>query len=163
VGIDKLIDKADIQKGIQKFIPVQLKYESLDFSFEDSEYPKIIGKKFQFVLVEDTPAYIPFVANDGKDIRKNAIYIRRGTATEEANYEELQEIFNRRLETGYSSQREFNLEKHLGELECLYRHIPRFDFDTLPSLASMMDPFNVFVKQEIKEKKEIIQAIILRK
>jgi predicted HTH transcriptional regulator len=127
VGVDMLRDKADIYKGIQKFISGQLKHEILDFSYDASEYPKMVGKKFQVLIVEDTPRYIPFVAmSDGDGIRKNAIYVRHGTSSEEANYEELQDMFNRRIETEYSSKYEFDLSKHLSELNILYRNIPRF-------------------------------------
>ncbi len=124
VGLASFMDKADIQKSVKKYLPVQLKYEIFDFAYEDSEYPKLIGKKFQVLMVEDKPQYIPFIARcDGDGIRENALYVRRGTNTEEANYEELQEILNHRIETGYSSRGEFDLNRHLSELNSLYRHI----------------------------------------
>lgn len=173
VGIDELLDKADIQKGVQKFLPPQLQYEVLDFSYDDSEYPRIIGKKFQVLLVEDSPEYIPFIAKaDGDGIRKNAIYVRRGTSTEEANYEELQQILNRRLETGYSSQGELDLNKHLGELKVLYNYISRYrsvftDMILFPLHTTNPrypeEDFEDFVKRMIEEKKKTIQSMALRK
>lgn len=124
VGLATLADKADIHKGVKRFIPEQLIYEVLDFPFAESEYPTIKGKKFQVVIVEDTPKYIPFVAMaDGEGICNAAIYTRRGTSTEEATYHELQEMFNRRLETEYSSHQELALEEHLATLKSLYEQI----------------------------------------
>jgi hypothetical protein len=171
VGVDTLRDKADIHKGIQRFISGQLKYETLDFSYDASEYPKMVGKKFQVLLVEDTPRYIPFIAmSDGDDIRKNAIYVRHGTISEEANYEELQEIFNRRIETDYSSQNEFDLEKHLSELRVLYKSIPHLyePFDYMTEMVQRsFNPFypkedyQTFLQRMINQKKKIIERIVL--
>ncbi|HLF85913.1 MAG TPA: RNA-binding domain-containing protein, partial [Nitrospiria bacterium] len=174
VGIDQLRDKADVQKGIQKCIPAQLKYEVLDFTYEASEYPKIVGKKFQVVLIEDHPQYIPFVSmSDGDGIRASAVYVRRGTSTEEVNYEELQKMINRRIEKGYSSQGEFDLEKHLAELSVIYSRIPRFHNpfqDTLEILRGWSKnpqfpegDYEAFVKGLIDEKKKIIERITLRR
>jgi hypothetical protein len=144
---------------------------ALDFPYEQSEYTKLIGKKFQVLIVEDTPAYIPFIAaSDGDNIRRNAIYARRGTSSEEANYEELQEMLNRRLETGYSSRNEFDLEKHLTELRVLYTHIPRF-YNPMDEMVEMIrggsrnprypkEDYETFVKRLIEEKKKIIEKTV---
>jgi hypothetical protein len=176
-GLSAIGDKAEVQKSIQKFIPSQLKYELLDFAYDDSEYPKLIGKKFQVLIVEDSAEYIPFISrSNGDGIRENAIYIRRGTSSEEVNYEELQEIINRRIETGFSTRGEFDLKKHLSELNSLYEHIqPSVDpysgdeyFATLP-LHFVENPyypkesFESFVKKLIIEKKLLIRHILLGK
>jgi predicted HTH transcriptional regulator len=181
VGLDNFIDKTDIHKGIQKFIPTQLKYEVLNFSYENSEYPKIIGRKFQVLIVEDSPEYIPFVAkSNGDGIRKNAIYIRDGASSEEINYEKLQQIINRRLETEHSSQSEFDLDKHIAELKVLYNYIPRhivfYDPDYHGYIPEMYEPqapkadnpkypkedFHDFIKHLIEDKKNIIKRILIR-
>jgi hypothetical protein len=60
---------------------------------------------------------------DGAHLRGNAIYTRRGVATEEANHDELQRIISRRLETGYSSRRELDLRTHLEQLRVLYEQV----------------------------------------
>lgn len=125
-GLDTLVDKADFTNGVKKFLPGSLlsKIHMLDFAFEAAEYPKLVGKKFQVVLVEHDPKHLPFVAASGGDgIRNNAIYIRRGASTEEANYEELQSVINKRIETGHSSSKEITLYMHLGQLESLMRSL----------------------------------------
>jgi predicted HTH transcriptional regulator len=155
VGIEKLTDKADIGKGIQKFLPSLLKYEVVDFSYDASEYQKIVGKKFQVIFVDDSPRHIPFVAEaDGAKIRKHAIYARSGTNTEEANYEQLQEMFNRRLETAHSSRSELDLQKHLDELMVLYKYETDYRY-SVPS-------FSLFVKELIQIKKDVIHRKILQ-
>lgn len=122
-GVENLKDKAEIFKGIQKFLPSFLvdKVELADFVYEASEYPKIVGKKFQVIFVATDSKHLPFTSMvEGDGIQKNRIYVRRGTSTEEADYQELQNILNKRLETGYSSRNEIDLRTHLEELEMLY-------------------------------------------
>jgi len=175
VGVGKPIDKADIHKGIQKFIPTKLIYEVLTLGYEAAEYPRLVGKAFQVMFVENSPQYIPFVAQAGSEheIRRNAIYVRRGTATEEANYEELQEMFNRRLETGHSSTRELSLGTHLADLEFLYKLVPRYQTfgdlvdawrpDSLVNPEYPEESFGGFVARMIREKKATIQDIVRQK
>lgn len=130
VGLAKLTDKADISKSLSSLLPSRLKYGVLDFTFEASEYPALIGKRFQVVIVEDDPDSIPFVSQgDGGDgIRKNAIYARKGTASEEADDSQLQQIINRRLATGHSTASEMAICRHLDELAALYSHAPTPSF-----------------------------------
>jgi predicted HTH transcriptional regulator len=170
-GLPKIADKADIQRNVQKYIPSQLQYNVLDFAYEASEYPTLIGKKFQVLLIEDDPRYIPFIAEaEGQLIRKAAIYVRRGTSTEEADYKEVQEILNRRLETSYSSQSELTLEQHISELRLLYQQISitrQFSFISMLSNpfeernpTYPKEDFESFIARMIKLKKQIIQAMI---
>jgi hypothetical protein len=126
IGLEKMVNKAEVMKGVQNFIPSKLKFEIYDFAYEESEYPKIKGKKFQILLIEDDPKCIPFISlADGEGIRKNAIYIRRKAETIEADYEGLQEVINKRVETTYSSRGENELEKQLELLKVLYKFIPK--------------------------------------
>lgn len=109
-----------------------LTVQILDFTYEESEYPKLKGKSFQVLLVEDDPAHLPFVAiKDGPDVHCNKIYTRRATATVEANHDELQRIINRRLETGYSSGRELDLRTHLEQLQVLYEQLSPYSVKSI--------------------------------
>lgn len=161
VGLTAFRDKADVQKGIQKFLPAQLEYQVVDFGpYEASEYPAIEGKKFQVVFVLDHPEHIPFVAEaNGDGIRKAAIYVRRGTITEKATYDELQNVLNRRLATGYSSQREIDVERHLAELRVLYRRVG--GILALAEFASPFDGFTAFVVRMIEIKEGLIRDLLL--
>lgn len=128
-GLETLTDKSDIIRGIENYLPHTLleSIDILDYSFEAAEYPAIVGKKFQVVFVPDDPRHLPFVTKrDGEGIREAAIYVRRGTLTEEANYEELQGVLNRRIETGYSSQGEIDLGTHIEQLKRLYGQLARY-------------------------------------
>jgi len=117
-GIEKFEDKSNIQAGIKKYIPPQVlgEIDGLNFSFDEVEYYKIRGKKFQAVLIKIEPENLPLIARSEylKEIRNNAIYVRRGTSSEEAIYEELQG-----LSTGHSTQSNLNMWTHLQQLKAL--------------------------------------------
>jgi predicted HTH transcriptional regulator len=171
VGLEKIVDKAEVMKGVQNFILDKLKFEILDFAYEESEYPKIKGKKFQILLIEDNPKCIPFISlADGEGIRKNAIYIRRKAETIEADYEGLQEVINRRVETTYSSKSENEFEKQLTLLKVLYQLIPKrismFEISSFPYSFTVENPnypeetFEGFIKKLIElQKKRILNFL----
>ena len=182
IGLDGLSDKTEIQKGIEKFVPIQLEYDILDFSYQDSEYKTIKGRKYQVLIVEDSPKHLPFLAMaDGEGIRKNAIYYRHATNTEEINYDELQYLLNRRIETEFSTKPEFDLQKHLDQLKVLYRNISsmikyyhyeeteediyeqefrNYSIGGNPNYPR--ESFEEFVKKLIIEKKKVISLLTIK-
>lgn len=126
VGLLDIKDDTAFRNGVKKFLPHELldKVLLLPFSYKDSEYPILIGKKFQICIIEDDPTKLPYVSlADGKNISSNTVYIRRGASSEKATHIELQECINRRLDTGYSSQKELDLQTHLEQLKVLYKHV----------------------------------------
>lgn len=131
-GIKILQDKTDIEKSIAKFLPQYLSYEILDFTYTASEYAKIIGKNFQVIIVEDKIEYLPFVSKSESDgIKKDTIYIRRNTNCEPVNYEELQKILNRRIESGYSTSSQLSLAEHCEQLKLLFMQIEKGTMKTV--------------------------------
>lgn len=151
VGLENLTDKAKITSGVEKFLPKPLldQIEIGDFPFKSKDYPDLLGKNFQVIFVKFDPEFIPFISlkGSGQEIRKAAIYIRRGTRSEEANYEELRDLLNRRLAVGSATQAAQDLKEHLKELEILYKEIPKIlrgptPFNALTQLAENMG--NVF-------------------
>jgi len=162
VGINKIIDKEEITKGIKAYLPDDIIYDILDFSYKDSEYPEIKGKKFQVLLVEYEPIYIPFLAKKaGEGIKDNAVYVRRGTTSDEATHEELQKIINERLETGYSSKHILDLSEHLGQLKTLYREKGSSRATLASKFLNLVEgdtfqDYQTFLSQLIKMKKKAI-------
>ncbi|EGA88438.1 putative transcriptional regulator [Planococcus donghaensis MPA1U2] len=129
VGVKEFKKKEDVYKEIDKFLPKNLINVSriLDFQFTETEYASIKNKKFQVLLVPDLPKLIPFVSpRDGEGIKRDRIYTRRGTQTIEASYDDIQKIINRRIDTGYSSTSELDLEAHLMQLKLLYNSIEQY-------------------------------------
>ena len=119
-GLNALKDKVDLIPPVKAYVPKSLDVQVLDFHFDASEYAALVGKVFQVLLVESNAKELPYLASkDGEGIRANAIYVRSGTASAEANQTELHGVLNRRIESGYSNQSELDLQKHLAQLRTL--------------------------------------------
>ena len=127
-GLTTIEDKTKVINGLKNYIPPALldDVDIVHFPYDATEYPKLSGKKFQVVFIDEDKKHLPFVSlRAGSSIRANTIYVRRGAATEEANYDELQKMINTRLETGYSSTIELDLQSHLQQLKVLFQQIDR--------------------------------------
>lgn len=170
-GLVKLEDKADIDNSIRKFLPQTLmeNLSILDFSYPASEYPKLVGKTFQILIVSDNPAHLPVLSLvDGNDIRATTIYVRRHAATTEANHEEFQGVINRRIESGHSTRQEVSLEKHLQDLKTLYSHLERHRLlNPIESIFGMagvamrpMETHGMFLTRMLEEKKKYIAKLL---
>jgi len=121
-GLAELIDKVEIVKIVNKYAPSSLNYDVIDFTFEESEYSAIKGKKFQVVIVEHSEKNLPLLAlKSGTDIKGNIAYVREGTESIEANHEQLEHLINIRIESGYSSSHTLDLREHLDQLKVLYQ------------------------------------------
>jgi len=164
-GLISLADKSSIAMQLQKFLPKPLKYFVLDFHYKSSDYGDLVGKSFQVLLIEDEPKELPFLSlSDGIDVRKNAIYVRFGTNSREADHDELQSIINRRVETGHSSQGRLTLKKHLEQLRALDESRQGNDSwlsEVLRQTASMADDkessdFKEFLESAYEAKKALI-------
>ncbi len=170
VGLSAMEDKADIQNKLRKFLPSSLMEQlaTHDFVFESSEYEKIKGKKFQVLLIDYNPEYIPYVAvKNSTDLRDTAIYVRRDGQTVEANYDELQKVLNSRIATRHSTKEELDLKQHLEQLKALYSELPRSSL-FVPSASAIFGRTQVhegvsygeFVEELIADKKRVLKNTI---
>lgn len=125
-GIDKLKDTADLRKEVKSYLPPSLRYNIKDFSYDNSEYEAMKGKKFQILIVEDNPLELPFVCcKDGEKIKDGDIYIRKGTESEKANNFEISEMIKRKIKETKIPRNNMNmtLDKHLEQLKVLYAEL----------------------------------------
>ena len=158
-GLPEIIDKAVISNGIKNFLSSHLKYEIYDFSYTTSEYEALKDKKFQMLVVEDTPEYIPFLSKkESGSLKQNMIYIRRGTSCEIANEEELQIIFNRRMNYLHPLSGEpLQLEEHLKQLKILYEKIEKNHIYYKNGLSEGMTSFLSSVANLITKGEKIVE------
>lgn len=153
-GLSSIRDKADISNDIKNFISSDLKYEVYDFSYTTSEYEALIGKHFQMLVVEDIPEHIPFLSKkESGSLKRNMIYVRRGTSCEIANEEELRNILNRRMNYLHPLNGEpLKLDEHLKQLKLLYEKIDKnnvyFKNGLAESLSSTIDFISSVTKGE---------------
>ncbi|MEN4016861.1 MAG: ATP-binding protein [Methanobacterium sp.] len=185
VGIDPLKDKTNIKSKLANYLPSDLKYEILDFVYgNDVEWDKIKNKKFQVLIVEDTPEYLPFISLKSYDtvLYKNKIYYRGKTNTEEATHEEVKKILNRRLDTNVSTTAEDEFKEHIQQLKVLYSFVDEYYmspsvFEIVSTLSSKVRNISLGIMKEknpnypeedfedviikmIERKKKIIENLI---
>ena len=177
-GLAEPRDKADVFRDLAKYVPAPLVEELsvATFAYAASDYPKLKGKTFQVLFISDYAGRIPFIAiSDGRNIRKAAVYVRKGTESIEADYDGLQRLINRRLETGLSSSAELDLREHLAQLRILYQQLSHtretgtdFRVDFMSAVRSVIgfervsnpdyptEGLDEFVAKAIKLKKQTI-------
>lgn len=157
VGIKKLIDKEKINKGLKKYLPNSVIWEVYDFVYKEDKYPKLQGRKFQVLIVEYDPKQIPILClKSGDDIKSNVLYIRNGTSTTEANHNDVQQIINKRLDTGYSSKNNVILYEHLEQLKTLYKQKENSRF----LIPIVKKDYYDFLSKLIKQKRDMIDKLI---
>lgn len=175
VGLPTLQDKADFRNLVKTYLPSPLlnNLSLEDFCYEESEYPKLKGKKFQVVFIVSDASHLPYVCTrDGEAIRQAAIYVRRQGLTEEAGHDDLQQLINARIATRYSTDREITLKNHLEELKLLYSQIQSSHSDlnintifntfllTSPNPNYPSEGYERFVARMIKRKKRRIEEVL---
>jgi predicted HTH transcriptional regulator len=174
-GLASLKEKTEVKKSVQSYLPEKINWDIHNFEYNESEYNSIKGKKFQVLIVEDTPHFLPFLSlRDGTELKKNRIYYRGKTNTEEATYEQVQEIISRRIDTSFSTTKAMQFRDHLNQLKELYEMTPEnyLSYPWLTNLHGMFgmramrnplhpeEGFDEFISKMIKIKKEIIQKLI---
>lgn len=165
IGMPNFKDKANVDNEVNKYLPEEIKYIVLDFSYKESEYESIKGKKFQVLLVEYNPSNLPFMSRKaGSDLKNNTVYVRKGTKSEEANHNELQKIINERIETGYSSSHILELGEHLEQLKVLHRkkYSHKSTFSPLSSFSrffegDILEKYEGFLSELIDKKENVIR------
>ena len=126
LGLDSLKDTADISNSISRLVSSSLDYEVFNFVFDSDVYGKFENKKFQIMVIHDTPERLPFVSlGQSEKIEKDVIYVRRGTKSEKATSEEINRIIERKITTIYSENTDMSLDQHLEQLKKLYSELPQ--------------------------------------
>lgn len=137
-GMKDIWDEANFGNKIEKYIPnsAQDLYVLETFSYSDEVHDETISDKtFQVLFIDDAAERSPLVsAANGSSIEEGGIYIRRNTKSLTANYDEVQELLSRRLESGLEKSTA-ELHEELRELKTLYDEIDK-TITTMPNLFS---------------------------
>ncbi len=124
-----------------------------------------------FVPVPNDEQNIPFMPIvEGIGFKRSSIFVRSMASSEEADYEQLQTLINRKIATGRSTQPVIDLAKHLADLKALYSHVDRFkpmQTDLLVSLYGKSpnpnyptESLDAFIKRAIEIKKRPILTML---
>ena len=126
VGLETIKDTADVNNSISKLVSPSLDFEILNFTYDSSTYGEYENKKFQIIVIHDTPERLPFVSLGASDkIEKDIIYVRRGTESVKATSEDINRIIERKISTIYSNDTNLSLDEHLSQLKRLYSELPK--------------------------------------
>ena len=168
-GLEKLQDRADLNKKLRKFVPEQLNYELFNFSYDKAE-PSLEGKNFQVIMVEYSEKILPLLAlKEGSGIQSNVAYVRNGTESIPANREQLEQLINARIDTEYSSTPPLELTHHLEPLKTLCEYVDKLEYEDLLDSDSFMreimefagdNDYRDFLYEIISSKKQVIRKII---
>lgn len=125
--LKNILDPADFTKKISKYFPKSVlnNIQLRDFFYGNDVYGSLKGKKFQVIFISVQDEDLPIICESGgSSVKKGSIYIRRGTSTEEINYDELQEIIKRKVIAQASKIDNNTLKDELQQLKILYDAIP---------------------------------------
>jgi predicted HTH transcriptional regulator len=145
------LDKADVDNKLDKYLPNWLKYRTEDFIFDRNEIEPFQGKKFQVLIIEYDPKYVPYTSIISRgELRYGAIYVRQGTKSIEASHEKLVDIVLRKVRSGDSYSTELSLQEHLTQLRQLYheRH------------KQSNDEYDQFIQRAIELKQQRIEQVL---
>lgn len=186
-GLSEIVDKSDVSSKIKNYISSSLQYDIFDYSYASSEYQSLENKKFQMMVIEDTPEFLPFISRrEGKDIKPDTIYVRRGTSCEIADEGEIRKLITRRINHIYPNNgRPLELKEHLTQLKELFSNIhetkrvtitpPNIPFlsgirelssffsgeyEEIPNPLYPEEGFEEFILRMITEKKKKIEKVL---
>lgn len=125
-GLEKFKDDADINNDLARYVSPNLHYEIFNFEYKGSEYQAVENKKFQVLIVNDTPDRLPFISlNQTEGLEEDTIYVRRGTKSEKATSEDITRIIDDKIKTIYKDGSDLELNEHLSQLKQLYNELPQ--------------------------------------
>lgn len=126
IGLELFRDKADVNNEISKYISPGLDYQIFDFAYQGSDYELMENKKFQMIVIYDTPERLPFISlSETTGLEKDCIYIRRGTKCEKATASEIDSILDAKVCVLFKETADLSLEEHLSQLKRLYDELPQ--------------------------------------
>ena len=120
IGLDDSSDSTDLKKKLSRYLPYNLDYEVHPIDFDDKElWGDIRNKSFKIISIEYTPENIPFLPmKDSRDYKKTDIFCRKNSSTTRCEYDDLQNILNKRIS---ATQKYLNIDHELNELEILMK------------------------------------------
>ncbi|MBM7584217.1 putative HTH transcriptional regulator [Bacillus pakistanensis] len=148
---ESFLDKADVDNKLHHLLPKYLKYRTEDFIFSKDEHADLRFKRFQVLIIEYDPKYVPYtsIVNRG-ELRYGSIYIRQGTKTMEASNDKLVEIILRKVQSGGSDSDEISLQDHFRQLKGLF-----LEFQSLEK-----SPYKDYIGELINRKKTRIEGYL---
>ena len=120
-GLESNTDTTDMKKQLAKYLPHELSYEIYQIDYnERDEWDDLKNKSFKIIKIEFTPEYIPFLPiKESTEYKKTDIFCRKNSSTTRCEYDDLQDIFNKRKSINRYRITALTLRNELEELKIL--------------------------------------------
>ena len=120
-GLESNTDTTDMKKQLAKYLPHELSYEIYQIDYnERDEWDNLKNKSFKIIKIEFTPEYIPFLPiKESTEYKRTDIFCRKNSSTTRCEYDDLQDIFNKRKSINRYGISALTLRNELEELKIL--------------------------------------------
>lgn len=166
IGLTEFASKQAVFETFKTYLPSPLLNEIslLDFEYTETSYPPLLGKLIQVLAIPDLPEAIPFVCEDewhkdDQHIRRGSIYVRSGTNTREATYEQIRALINRRLEALSPQSSTRRVRSELEQLELLHQSRRRALRD-LERNGEDDDSLITYLTDIIRQKEDLLEQAL---
>ena len=151
-GLEKTTDITDMKKQLAKYLPHELTYyiHQIDYDERD-EWGDLKNKSFKIIKIEFTPEYIPFLPIKGSEnYERTDIFCRKNSSTTRCEYNDLQDIFNKRKSINHDRITSLTLRNELEELKILSSYNSIFNQALYLSNPSFLKTIKDFERRKIK-------------
>lgn len=147
IGLETLDDTTKIQEKLDKYLPHELKYGIHIIIYENAvEWDELKNKKFLLIDIEFTPENIPFLPMKEKgNMYKTDIYCRKNSSSKKCEYDDLNEILNKRIQTNVSNSLS---SRDLEDLYLLYTY--QFYHPIIPVYKELYNLKLKFITKKIR-------------
>lgn len=120
-GLESNTDTTNMKKQLAKYLPHELSYEIYQIDYnERDEWDNLKNKSFKIIKIEFTPEYIPFLPiKESTEYKRTDIFCRKNSSTTRCEYDDLQDIFNKRKSINRYRITALTLRNELEELKIL--------------------------------------------
>lgn len=151
-GLVDNTDTTDMKKQLTKYLPHELTYDihQIDYN-ERNEWNDLKNKSFKIIKIEFTPEYIPFLPiKESKDYLRTDIFCRKNSSTTKCEYDDLQDILNKRKSINHDRISALTLRNELEELKILSSYNTVFNQAFSFSSPSFYKMVKEFERRKIK-------------
>lgn len=151
-GLEKTTDITDMKKQLAKYLPHELTYDIHQIDYDErDEWGDLKNKSFKIIKIEFTPEYIPFLPIKGSEnYERTDIFCRKNSSTTRCEYNDLQDIFNKRKSINHDRITSLTLRNELEELKILSSYNSIFNQALYLSNPSFLKTIKDFERRKIK-------------
>lgn len=151
-GLEKTTDITDMKKQLAKYLPHELTYDIHQIDYDErGEWGDLKNKSFKIIKIEFTPEYIPFLPIKGSEnYERTDIFCRKNSSTTRCEYNDLQDIFNKRKSINHDRITSLTLRNELEELKILSSYNSIFNQALYLSNPSFLKTIKDFERRKIK-------------